>query len=182
MKVAVTGGTGSWDRGVGPVVIKALEAAGPRGHQYRPRRPGRHRVARLHPRRSDRLRPDLCGAARPRCRGAARRQWRAGLGPSEWRGALSHQHADRLQRVSGRLLPRHQARRLGLVGNRAGLSLHHAADAVADASTRSADPDLVLRHLQGRDRGPGAPHAPRLRHHFRRPALFQHLLRHARAM
>lgn len=28
MKVAVTGGTGSWDRGVGPVVIAALEAAG----------------------------------------------------------------------------------------------------------------------------------------------------------
>lgn len=28
MKVAVTGGTGSWDRGVGPVVIKALEDAG----------------------------------------------------------------------------------------------------------------------------------------------------------
>jgi nucleoside-diphosphate-sugar epimerase len=28
MKVAVTGGTGSWDRGAGPVVIKALEAAG----------------------------------------------------------------------------------------------------------------------------------------------------------
>ena len=26
MKVAVTGGTGSWDRGVGPVVIAALEA------------------------------------------------------------------------------------------------------------------------------------------------------------
>lgn len=28
MKVAVTGGTGSWDRGVGPVVIAALRAAG----------------------------------------------------------------------------------------------------------------------------------------------------------
>src|SRR3569833_2978451 len=28
MKVAVTGGTGSWDRGVGPVVIAALEAKG----------------------------------------------------------------------------------------------------------------------------------------------------------
>lgn len=28
MKVAVTGGTGSWDRGLGPVVIKALEEAG----------------------------------------------------------------------------------------------------------------------------------------------------------
>lgn len=28
MKIAVTGGTGSWDRGVGPVVIAALEAAG----------------------------------------------------------------------------------------------------------------------------------------------------------
>ena len=28
MKVAVTGGTGSWDRGVGPMVIKALQAAG----------------------------------------------------------------------------------------------------------------------------------------------------------
>lgn len=28
MKVAVTGGTGSWDRGVGPVVIKALREAG----------------------------------------------------------------------------------------------------------------------------------------------------------
>ena len=28
MKVAVTGGTGSWDRGIGPVVIKALEDAG----------------------------------------------------------------------------------------------------------------------------------------------------------
>lgn len=28
MKVAVTGGTGSWDRGVGPVVVKALEDAG----------------------------------------------------------------------------------------------------------------------------------------------------------
>ena len=28
MKVAVTGGTGSWDRGVGPVVIKALQDAG----------------------------------------------------------------------------------------------------------------------------------------------------------
>lgn len=28
MKVAVTGGTGSWDRGVGPVVIAALEASG----------------------------------------------------------------------------------------------------------------------------------------------------------
>jgi len=28
MKVAVTGGTGSWDRGVGPVVISALKAAG----------------------------------------------------------------------------------------------------------------------------------------------------------
>ncbi len=28
MKVAVTGGTGSWDRGSGPVVIAALEAAG----------------------------------------------------------------------------------------------------------------------------------------------------------
>ncbi len=28
MKVAVTGGTGSWDRGVGPVVIAALEKAG----------------------------------------------------------------------------------------------------------------------------------------------------------
>ena len=28
MKVAVTGGTGSWDRGVGPVVIKALRDAG----------------------------------------------------------------------------------------------------------------------------------------------------------
>ena len=30
MKVAVTGGTGSWDRGVGPVVIAALQA---RGHE-----------------------------------------------------------------------------------------------------------------------------------------------------
>ncbi|MBK8084726.1 MAG: NAD(P)-dependent oxidoreductase [Devosia sp.] len=30
MRVAVTGGTGSWDRGVGPVVIAALEA---RGHE-----------------------------------------------------------------------------------------------------------------------------------------------------
>jgi nucleoside-diphosphate-sugar epimerase len=30
MKIAVTGGTGSWDRGVGPVVIAALEA---RGHE-----------------------------------------------------------------------------------------------------------------------------------------------------
>jgi nucleoside-diphosphate-sugar epimerase len=30
MKVAVTGGTGSWDRGLGPVVIAALEA---RGHE-----------------------------------------------------------------------------------------------------------------------------------------------------
>lgn len=28
MKVAVTGGTGSWDRGIGPVVIAALEAKG----------------------------------------------------------------------------------------------------------------------------------------------------------
>ena len=28
MKVAVTGGTGSWDRGLGPVVIAALEAQG----------------------------------------------------------------------------------------------------------------------------------------------------------
>ena len=28
MKIAVTGGTGSWDRGVGPVVIAALEARG----------------------------------------------------------------------------------------------------------------------------------------------------------
>jgi nucleoside-diphosphate-sugar epimerase len=28
MKIAVTGGTGSWDRGVGPVVIAALKAAG----------------------------------------------------------------------------------------------------------------------------------------------------------
>jgi nucleoside-diphosphate-sugar epimerase len=28
MKIAVTGGTGSWDRGSGPVVIKALEEAG----------------------------------------------------------------------------------------------------------------------------------------------------------
>lgn len=28
MKIAVTGGTGSWDRGSGPAVIKALEAAG----------------------------------------------------------------------------------------------------------------------------------------------------------
>jgi nucleoside-diphosphate-sugar epimerase len=28
MKVAVTGGTGSWDRGVGPVIIKALQDAG----------------------------------------------------------------------------------------------------------------------------------------------------------
>ncbi len=28
MKIAVTGGTGSWDRGVGPVVIAALEAKG----------------------------------------------------------------------------------------------------------------------------------------------------------
>ena len=28
MKIAVTGGTGSWDRGVGPVVIKALREAG----------------------------------------------------------------------------------------------------------------------------------------------------------
>lgn len=28
MKIAVTGGTGSWDRGAGPVVIAALEAAG----------------------------------------------------------------------------------------------------------------------------------------------------------
>lgn len=28
MKVAVTGGTGSWDRGLGPVVIKALQDAG----------------------------------------------------------------------------------------------------------------------------------------------------------
>ena len=28
MKIAVTGGTGSWDRGVGPVVIAALQAAG----------------------------------------------------------------------------------------------------------------------------------------------------------
>lgn len=28
MKIAVTGGTGSWDRGVGPVVIKALTEAG----------------------------------------------------------------------------------------------------------------------------------------------------------
>ena len=26
MKVAVTGGTGSWDRGIGPVVIAALQA------------------------------------------------------------------------------------------------------------------------------------------------------------
>ncbi len=30
MKIAVTGGTGSWDRGIGPVVIAALEA---RGHE-----------------------------------------------------------------------------------------------------------------------------------------------------
>ena len=28
MKIAVTGGTGSWDRGVGPVVIAALTAKG----------------------------------------------------------------------------------------------------------------------------------------------------------
>src|SRR3569623_740554 len=28
MKVAVTGGTGSWDRGIGPVVIAALKAKG----------------------------------------------------------------------------------------------------------------------------------------------------------
>ena len=28
MKVAVTGGTGSWDRGLGPVVIAALRAKG----------------------------------------------------------------------------------------------------------------------------------------------------------
>src|SRR3569623_1326480 len=28
MKIAVTGGTGSWDRGIGPVVIAALDARG----------------------------------------------------------------------------------------------------------------------------------------------------------
>ena len=76
----------------------------------------------------------------------------------------------------------HEEGRVGVVGNGARLSLSRVPPTVLP--TNDDDPPIptgVLRHQQGRHRGPRAAHEPALRRAVRRPALLQHLLRHSPA-